>query len=402
MEDGNVTHDAPPRSNLGGDGSSPFVNYGYPRQQTGGFPSGMMLKAALVMLLFMVVAFVGVIAAVYFLNGRRAWERPVDVRTVSPADEWKVFAGTDGEKPVGVEKAKDEGPVGTEHESPHVNDENAAAVVQATNAVSAVPETNVVAQAVLAADAAPVVPVTNVVERPVFVTTFVDVPVTNYVMRQHDVYVDYPVTNYVVRPQVTVVELPITNTVVQPYEVVVEYPVTNAVVQAYEIVVEQPVTNMVIRPHEIVIEQPVTNVVVQPYEIVVERPVTNMVFRPYEVVIEQPVTNWVRRSREVVVAAPADVPNRRSPNRAAGARAVPLTGTVRISEPIRVAPQVRRPLRSTTPYILQYGDTIGDLAKKYGFRLQDFRACNPDVDQDHIYAGQAVQLPGDIDLGAIP
>ena len=179
---------------------------------------------------------------------------------------------------------------------------------------------------------------------PNVVTAFLDVPVTNYVVRRMDVVVEYPVTNYVIKPHVVVVEYPVTNVVVQPYEVVVDYPVTNMVVQTYGVTVEVPVTNAVYRPFA-------------------DRPAANS-----DITVSAVVEPQLPKSR------------------------------AERAEPPPPAPVVRRPLRSMTPYRVVYGDTVGGLARRFGFRISDFRECNPGVDMERIVVGQTLQLPGDLEL----
>lgn len=160
---------------------------------------------------------------------------------------------------------------------------------------------------------------------PPVVDAFLDVPVTNYIVRRTDVVVEYPVTNYVIRPHVVVVDFPVTNTVVRLCEVVVECPVTNTIMQTYGVTVEAPV------------------------------------------IMEEP----VRLAHQIVESQPPPPP--------------PM-------------PVVRRPLRSSTPYCVAYGDTVRKLARRYGFRITDFLFCNPGIDMEHIQVGQILQLPGDLDL----
>ena len=166
---------------------------------------------------------------------------------------------------------------------------------------------------------------------PQVVNAFLDVPVTNYIVRRTDVVVEYPVTNYVIRPYVVVVDYPVTNTIVRPYEVVVECPVTNTIMHTYGVTVEAPVICETGRPE----------------------------------------------GSEVVASAETPI----------------ATATVENATPV-----VRRPLRSSTPYCVVYGDTVGKLARRYGFRISDFLVCNPGIDMERILVGQILQLPGDLDL----
>lgn len=189
------------------------------------------------------------------------------------------------------------------------------------------------------------------VPSPRVVNAFIDVPITNYVVRRTDVVVEYPVTNYVIRPYVVVVDYPVTNTVVRPYEVVVECPVTNTILHTYGVTVEAPVVCSAGRPEG---EESVAGVETETPVVTVER-------------VEEPVQ--VVQQREEQQPPPPPPP-----------------------------PVVRRPLRSTTPYCVVYGDTVGKLARRYGFRISDFLICNPGIDMERILVGQILQLPGDLDL----
>lgn len=55
-----------------------------------------------------------------------------------------------------------------------------------------------------------------------------------------------------------------------------------------------------------------------------------------------------------------------------------------------------------TPYTVKDGDAVSKLSTMYHFRIPDFKACNPDVDIDHIRAGQIVIFPGNITFGDSP
>ena len=187
---------------------------------------------------------------------------------------------------------------------------------------------------------------------PQVVNAFLDVPVTNYIVRRTDVVVEYPVTNYVIRPYVVVVDYPVTNTIVRPYEVVVECPVTNTIMHTYGVTVEAPVICETRRPEggEAVVraETPIANATVEK----TEEPV-------------QVVQQFAEQQQQ---------------------------------PPPPPTPVVRRPLRSSTPYCVVYGDTVGKLARRYGFRISDFLVCNPGIDMERILVGQILQLPGDLDL----
>lgn len=55
---------------------------------------------------------------------------------------------------------------------------------------------------------------------------------------------------------------------------------------------------------------------------------------------------------------------------------------------------------ATTVYIVQKGDTLSKISKKYNIKLDAIRAANPSVKNDMIRLGQKIQLPGQIEVGA--
>lgn len=198
---------------------------------------------------------------------------------------------------------------------------------------------------------------------PKVVNAFIDVPVTNWIVRRRDVIVEYPVTNYVIKPRVVVVNYPVTNVVVRPYEVVVECPVTNTILHTYGVTVAAPVTNVVgqapaggangLSGAAVNFDSAYAATAVPPRQ---------------QVQVPAALVTTVEQS--VSVQAPAPAPK----------------------------PVVRRPMRSMTPYKVVGGDTVGKLAKRFKFRISDFIYCNPGVDMEKIIVGQILQLPGDLDL----
>lgn len=54
--------------------------------------------------------------------------------------------------------------------------------------------------------------------------------------------------------------------------------------------------------------------------------------------------------------------------------------------------------RRETSYVVREGETVSALMKRYHFTLRDFTTVNPEVNPDRIYAGQSVNLPGDINV----
>lgn len=375
------------RVNSSGEGPRPFMNLDLPPKRD--ILSEEWLRKALWVLLAVLLLVVGMVLIARYLEGSRPNVNPQEA---APAP---VPAVPQAE----ATPAKSSLPVA---QSPAGRRANGSPAVKPPP-TSAVPPSMAVPQ-------------TNVFVRTKVVNRYIDQPVTNFVMRQRDVVVEYEVTNYVIRPHVVVVEYPVTNTVVQPYEVVVECPVTNTVVQPHEVVVECPVTNVVVQPHEVVVEYPVTNMVVQPYEVVVACPVTNRIIRIHD---QEADVQFVRQPpRQQAVAQTVEPPQEPvppSPSRPIElSRSIEPSPPTEPSRPVETSPEVRvakrpeasiwaaptldRPLRSMTPYRVNYGDTVGGLARQYGFRVQDFRICNPSVDLNHIYDGQTVMLPGDYDV----
>ena len=53
-------------------------------------------------------------------------------------------------------------------------------------------------------------------------------------------------------------------------------------------------------------------------------------------------------------------------------------------------------------YVIKQGDEVLKLAKRYSFRIPDFRAVNPDVDENHVRVGQKVKIPGFFEEGNLP
>ena len=221
--------------------------------------------------------------------------------------------------------------------------------------------------------------VTNYVDRPVEVE--IERPVTNVVERKVDVEVARVITNFVGRPVTVNVDRFFTNVVERPVAVTIERPVTNFIDRIVNVPVERVVTNLVRRAVNVYVDVPVTNVVKRPVDVVM----TNEVRRLVVVYVDRPVTNYVERKIQVLV----DRPVRTS---------VQTQQTVaRTSQTAVQAPQVRRQSRLMTPYRVKSGDTVGGLARRYGFRIPDFRVYNPNVDINRISIGQVLYLPGDVD-----
>ena len=52
-----------------------------------------------------------------------------------------------------------------------------------------------------------------------------------------------------------------------------------------------------------------------------------------------------------------------------------------------------------TTYIVQKGDVISKIAKKYGLKVAAIRKANPKIKKDVIWVGMKIKLPGQIDVG---
>jgi len=56
------------------------------------------------------------------------------------------------------------------------------------------------------------------------------------------------------------------------------------------------------------------------------------------------------------------------------------------------------PVKTTTAYSVQKGDTISGIAVRYGLRWQDVVAVNPGISPNKLQVGQVIQLPGQVNL----
>jgi LysM repeat protein len=64
-------------------------------------------------------------------------------------------------------------------------------------------------------------------------------------------------------------------------------------------------------------------------------------------------------------------------------------GMVNEAKPPEIHRQVYCP-----EYIIKPGDEVLRLARRYSFRIADFRAVNPGVDENRVRVGQKVKIPG--------
>lgn len=73
-------------------------------------------------------------------------------------------------------------------------------------------------------------------------------------------------------------------------------------------------------------------------------------------------------------------------------------------EPVVVEPETRKPepapVEETTDYIVQRGDYLAKISKKYNVTLAAIRRLNPQIKDDNVVRiGQKIKLPGKIDVG---
>ena len=168
------------------------------------------------------------------------------------------------------------------------------------------------------------------------------------------------------------------------------------------------------------VEKIVTNEVVKTVPEIVERVVTNFVDRPVEVKI--PVVSVVTTEVERVVCvtntveikdiAKNDIVSVLSTNDVEDLSVstktvsdkVPSDGIAVLSDgsPDEVKPPDVRRTVYCPEYVIKPGDEVLKLAKRYSFRIPDFRAVNPAVDENHVRVGQKVKIPGFFDEGKLP
>ena len=75
----------------------------------------------------------------------------------------------------------------------------------------------------------------------------------------------------------------------------------------------------------------------------------------------------------------------------------------KVEDPKIDEPKVAEPkeVEETTTYIIQRGDTLSKISKKYNIKLQGILAVNPQIkDSSKIRLGQKIKLPGKVDVGA--
>jgi len=65
---------------------------------------------------------------------------------------------------------------------------------------------------------------------------------------------------------------------------------------------------------------------------------------------------------------------------------------------VRQEMPVIAPVRTTTAYTVQKGDTLTGIAVRHGLRWQDVVAVNPGISPNKLQVGQVIQLPGQVNL----
>jgi LysM repeat protein len=65
--------------------------------------------------------------------------------------------------------------------------------------------------------------------------------------------------------------------------------------------------------------------------------------------------------------------------------------------PVEVKPVEKEP--EFTTYIVQRGDTLSKISKRYNIKIDAIKANNPQIKNDVIRLGQKIKLPGKVDVG---
>lgn len=66
-------------------------------------------------------------------------------------------------------------------------------------------------------------------------------------------------------------------------------------------------------------------------------------------------------------------------------------------KPVEVKPVVKEP--EFTTYIIQRGDTLSKISKRYNIKIDAIKANNPQIKKDIVRLGQKIKLPGKVDVG---
>ena len=71
-----------------------------------------------------------------------------------------------------------------------------------------------------------------------------------------------------------------------------------------------------------------------------------------------------------------------------------------VEKPVTPVPTaVLEPEPETTPYIVQSGDYLAKISRKYNIKMDAIRKANPQLKGDKIRVGQTIKLPGKVDVG---
>lgn len=169
------------------------------------------------------------------------------------------------------------------------------------------------------------------------------------------------------------------------------------------------VTNDVIRVQTNEVVRTETKVVDRPIDRFVDRYFTNVVEKVVEVPVTTVVTSEVERVVERIVVVTNTIPER-----IVEIKSIPQTNEVSVFQipntlgtrdgeqqaVLDVSPETptesaaKARLVYNPSYIIKQGDQVGHLAQKYHFRLADFRALNPGVNENVVVPGQKILIPG--------
>ena len=70
-----------------------------------------------------------------------------------------------------------------------------------------------------------------------------------------------------------------------------------------------------------------------------------------------------------------------------------------VEVPAPISMPVVTPAEETTPYIVQRGDYLAKISKKYNITIAAIKRVNPNMKGDTVRVGQTIQLPGKVNVG---
>ena len=81
--------------------------------------------------------------------------------------------------------------------------------------------------------------------------------------------------------------------------------------------------------------------------------------------------------------------------------AIPVQAPVKTLDatPVATAP-VAAPAPKTTEYVVQSGDTLSKISKRFNIKIAAIKAANPQIKGDVVKLGQKLSLPGDVEVPA--